>query len=616
MKSRDYTVKVDVLACARRAVLLRLRAGDQQSTVGKARTLPRGRLDRAKFAVCSCASFPHGFFNAYAAMAARDDVEFVLHLGDYIYEYGLAGYGGDTGLALGAFRSRSRTQFVAGLPPAPRAIQNRARIAGRPRGRALDCGVGRSRNRQRCWSGGADNHNEGEGEWASRKRAALQAYYEWMPIREPEAGRAFEAINRAYRFGDLFTLIMLETRLLARTQQLDYARTMPLQMTRWNFANPNAPVALRPGEADVPGQRVLPSIFEEVGGELRPVYDWRRVGPALANPTQLPAGCIFPPTSTPSTRCSIRQIACCWVRRRSNGSAANCGVEEYWRGVAGDRNQVMMAKVAAPDLSATPATLAAQLEQLASGRDAIARSDAPADPAQHRRLGRLSAARARVLDMIREAGGNTIVVTGDSHTAWANEIEDETGRVAVEWERRRSHRRATRAFSCLRVSISSAACGAQPACEMGRSQPARFLAADVTRSEALAEFFAVSTITATEFDITRAAAFTIAPDEGPGIGALTAVWRVIRWLESLHHPSPDECAAFSPGSIVSSVCVYGPRLAASRLPGDAWCVSLKSSRTRSSSASAALFAPRQEGEAFEQLHVGLVLQQRAVQRRD
>ena len=75
-----------------------------------------------------------------------------------------------------------------------------------------------------AWAAGAQNHQPGtEGAFAERKAAALRAYYEWMPIREPKAGAMREAINRAFHFGDLATLAMVETRLLARAEQLSYA---------------------------------------------------------------------------------------------------------------------------------------------------------------------------------------------------------------------------------------------------------------------------------------------------------------------------------------------------------------------------------------------------------
>ena len=100
--ARDYTVKVDVTGLRAGApYFYGFRAGTAESAAGKTRTLPDGELSQLKLAVVSCASYPHGFFNAYEALAGRDDVDVVLHLGDYIYEYGVSGYGGDVAAQLG-----------------------------------------------------------------------------------------------------------------------------------------------------------------------------------------------------------------------------------------------------------------------------------------------------------------------------------------------------------------------------------------------------------------------------------------------------------------------------------------------------------------------------------
>ena len=72
------------------------------------------------------------------------------------------------------------------------------------------------------WTGGAENHQPAtEGDWQKRKAAAMQAYFEWMPIRDAAPGRPWEAINRSFQFGDLATLAMVETRLLARSEQTE-----------------------------------------------------------------------------------------------------------------------------------------------------------------------------------------------------------------------------------------------------------------------------------------------------------------------------------------------------------------------------------------------------------
>ena len=78
----------------------RFRIGDTYSPVGRTRTLPTGAVDRARFAVVSCSNFPFGYFNVYDLIARRDDIDAVIHLGDYIYEYSTEGYGGATGAEL------------------------------------------------------------------------------------------------------------------------------------------------------------------------------------------------------------------------------------------------------------------------------------------------------------------------------------------------------------------------------------------------------------------------------------------------------------------------------------------------------------------------------------
>jgi alkaline phosphatase D len=71
--------------------------------------------------------------------------------------------------------------------------------------------------------GGAGNHTaETEGDWAARRDASMRAYFEWMPVRDPEPGRARHAYWRTYRFGDLASLVTLETRHSGRDQQPPY----------------------------------------------------------------------------------------------------------------------------------------------------------------------------------------------------------------------------------------------------------------------------------------------------------------------------------------------------------------------------------------------------------
>jgi alkaline phosphatase D len=73
------------------------------------------------------------------------------------------------------------------------------------------------------WRAGAENHDEGEGDFFERIYAARQAYHEWMPIRTGAEGDQ-GVIYRAFQIGDLADLLMLDTRLVGRDEQLDYAK--------------------------------------------------------------------------------------------------------------------------------------------------------------------------------------------------------------------------------------------------------------------------------------------------------------------------------------------------------------------------------------------------------
>ena len=72
-----------------------------RSPVGRFRTLPVGRTEALTLAVASCQLYPGGLFNAYADMATLPRLDAVVHLGDYIYEYGETGYGAEIGRRLG-----------------------------------------------------------------------------------------------------------------------------------------------------------------------------------------------------------------------------------------------------------------------------------------------------------------------------------------------------------------------------------------------------------------------------------------------------------------------------------------------------------------------------------
>jgi alkaline phosphatase D len=319
---RDYTIKIDVAGLSPdTAYYFGFSVGRKKSPVGKTHTVPRSGAGKLVIGVVSCSHHGFGFFNAYEALSKRKDLDLVLHLGDYIYEYGVSGFGGQSALALGRL-PRPEIECVTLGDYRMRHAQYKEE----PELQALHAACpwivtwDDHEIANDSWIGGAENHNpeQNEGDWTARKKAALQAYYEWMPIREPEAGKPMEAINRSFQFGDLATIIMLETRLTARTQPLSYAKDLPLASTLWEFANPAAPTPLAKGQTGSPLARAFPTPFEAINSQLTPILDWARVR-ALdpRNPPREFSMCRMWRRSRPAF-CPTRS-ACCWAQRRRPG---------------------------------------------------------------------------------------------------------------------------------------------------------------------------------------------------------------------------------------------------------------------------------------------------------
>ena len=224
MASADNTAKVDVTGLSPATEYWYwFRSEDGKTTPkGRFRTLPVGKTDKLVIALATCQLYPGGFFNAYEDMAGLERLDAVVHLGDYIYEYGADGYGAATGKQTGRLPDPAHEIITlddyrrrhAQVKADPQMQMAHARAA-------FICVWDDHEVANDSWIGGAENHDPSrEGDWRARKAAALQAYFEWMPIRAPRQGGDPAAIYRSFEFGDLATLAMVETRLLARSQQI------------------------------------------------------------------------------------------------------------------------------------------------------------------------------------------------------------------------------------------------------------------------------------------------------------------------------------------------------------------------------------------------------------
>jgi len=217
--ARDWTIKIDFTGLSPATTYYyQFEAVGFKSVIGRTKTAPALAADvaRLRFGVVSCSSYAHGFFNAYRQLAQRNDLDVVLHLGDYIYEYGTGEYG--------SVRSYEPANEITTLAD----YRTRHNYYKR-----TDADL-REAHRHTPWitvwddhetadnsyHDGAANHTEGaEGVWVNRKGFGQRAYDEWMPIRLPTPGDP-NKIWRKFSFGKLMELIMLDTRLYERKEEL------------------------------------------------------------------------------------------------------------------------------------------------------------------------------------------------------------------------------------------------------------------------------------------------------------------------------------------------------------------------------------------------------------
>lgn len=366
----DFTVKVDVTGLRPGTTYYyRFSCLGAVSPVGRTRTLPHGTVEQVRLAVVSCSNYPAGFFNVYARIAERDDLDAVVHLGDYLYEYAASGYASEQAAALGrvvepATETLSLADYRSRHAQYRRDPDAQAMHAALPMIAVWDD----HEIANDAWKDGAENHTEGtEGSWAARRAAAIQAYHEWMPIRLPDPSRP-ERIFRSFDFGNLVSLHMLDTRLIGRDRQL----------------------AL--------GDFIGPAGFDAAGFTA-----------SIANPARQLLG----PEQT------------AWLQTQMARSQAT------WQFLG---QQVLMGRmnVPLPLLLGTPVSVyAAAAAKAQAGLPLTAQEMAllaqPSLPYNLDAWDGYAVARETVLGFARALDRNLVVLAGDTHNAWANDLVDASG---------------------------------------------------------------------------------------------------------------------------------------------------------------------------------------------
>lgn len=236
---RDYTVKIDVTGLQPGTVYYyNFEFAGIQSMIGRTRTTAASGLQHTRLAIVSCSNLPAGFFNAYAAVARRNDLDAVVHLGDYIYEYRA-----DSTTAGGQIAQRM-DRLHDPLNEIITLTDYRARYAQY----RLDPDL-QELHRQHpiihvwddhesandAYTEGAQNHQATEGSWSDRKDVSKRVCMEWMATREAPSGQIYRSLS----FGDMVELLMLDTRLDGRDKQVEGLGSQATQASRDSLNNPN-----------------------------------------------------------------------------------------------------------------------------------------------------------------------------------------------------------------------------------------------------------------------------------------------------------------------------------------------------------------------------------------
>lgn len=358
--SNDFTAKTTLagLVPGKRYYYRFTAPGGAVSPVGRTATLPVGKTRGFKVAVFSCSNLGFGYFNGYGHAAARDDIDLVIHVGDYIYEYARGTY-------------PSLDELVAGraIHPDSEIVtvdDYRARYASYRTDPDLQALHARApwiaiwddhELANDAWMNGAQNHDPvTEGDWAKRKAAARQAHNEWLPI----TGKPYESFDA----GDLVTIVALDTRAEGRDQQFNLGKIAQ------GAADPKAAItAFRDGQWSDGGRQLLGSAQEswaagEFARSVKAGTAWQ-----LAAQQVVMGSLLLPPAARG------------WLRPNAPAFAkgfVEVGVLAGSIGVPGNQDS----------------------------------------------WGGYPAARTRFLKSAQAAGANLVVVSGDSHNAWAFDLAE------------------------------------------------------------------------------------------------------------------------------------------------------------------------------------------------
>ena len=425
---QDYCLKIDAAGLsANQHYFYRFIAEGITSPVGMTRTLPVGDINEFRLGVCSCSNYPQGYFNVYRHMA-NTDLDLVLHLGDYIYEY-----------AEGVYANAVATDELArNVEPLNEilSIEDYRMRYGLYR-TDVDLQAVHARHPFICvwddhelandsWKDGAENHNDGEGDFKARLHSARQAYHEWMPIRTTDLGDQ-APIYRSFKLGNMADLMMLDTRLHGRDRPLDYAADLPMQSALFNTST--ATLVSEEEGPSIPAQQlkriILP--FDFSSGSPVAITDYQRIKDLTSE--TLPEGWYFLPDAVRFKNQSLiapdRTILGAdqerWLDSELQASKAR---GTTWQ-ILGQ--QVLIGKLGLPVLTDEELKLdqtVPEYRPLLQMMQTLAKDSLPFNLDA---WDGYAACRDRVFTSLAKHGVNPVVLAGDTHNAWAFNLADSAG---------------------------------------------------------------------------------------------------------------------------------------------------------------------------------------------
>jgi len=434
---QDFTVKVDARGLKPDTrYYYRFLAEGQISPLGRTRTLPGHGAQHARMAVISCSNYPQGFFNVYRELAGRD-VDMVLHLGDYIYEYADGVYSNDAAVAHGrAVKPKNELVAIDDYRTRYALYRSDPDLQAAHAAHPFICVWDDHEIANNTWKSGAENHNDGEGAFEDRKQAAVQAYHEWLPIRE--GGKGKDHINRTFDIGGLASLIMLDTRLVGRDKQLDYTQDLPMTTIPFDFSDKANPKAVLDADAlkALPEAAVkhIPVPFNMRAKKPVPMTDYAQI--KALDPKKLPKGFSYLPDvekfrrdilgAEERTILGTEQEA--WLTAEFQKSS-EAGVP--WQ-ILGQ--QLLIGRVGIPMLTDEDVDFERSKFISRERFDAIRMLGSMGMPLNLDFWDGYPACRDRVYASVKAFANNAVFLSGDTHNAWCFELTDKDGdNVAVEF---------------------------------------------------------------------------------------------------------------------------------------------------------------------------------------